>query len=366
MNNQKLLHPSKALCLLVLASLFTLDSIGQPTTSIRFYAHPGFDFYSNSSQNSSSPYFRSGPLVTYVTSQLSDKVSVAGELNMHYMAVTGAEIELERMYIKYDWKSHLHITVGRMYSPIGFWNTNYNFGLVLQPNISRPRILNPTHDGGFIQTRDTGLQLGGDNIGKSGFFYRVFFANGIGKNGGIQGTPYKLGTQLSYTAQLGVEPAEGLRFSVSGVINHLPNGSNTQYGVPVPEEMENRLVAASLSHMNIDKKLELIGEFYANTHSYQTLGDKTLTGGILYIGYKTSPKVVPYIFAEYLNFATGDKYYPSTNPYTDQPYTTTAEYNFGIRYQFNSSIVLKTELAALNQDRFGWSGGLKTQLAVGF
>lgn len=234
----------KSFCLLLVLVGVAVIATGQTNTNIRFYGHPGFDFYSNSSQNSSSPYFRGGPLVVFVTSQISEKVSVAGELNMHYMSTTGAEIELERMYVKYDWKPQLHVAVGRMYSPIGFWNVNYNFGLVLQPNISRPRILNPTHDGGFIQTRDTGLQLGGDNIGKIGFFYRFFLANGIGRNGGLLGVPYKLGSQLSYTAQLGLEPTEGLRFSVSGVFNDLPNGSLTQFDAPVPEAMQNKLVAA--------------------------------------------------------------------------------------------------------------------------
>lgn len=338
----------------------------QPNTNIRFYGHPGFDFYSNSGQNSSSPYFRGGPLVVFVTSQISEKVSVAGELNMHYMSTTGAEIELERMYVKYDWKPQLHIAVGRMYSPIGFWNVNYNFGLVLQPNISRPRILNPTHDGGFIQTRDTGLQLGGDNIGKAGFFYRIFLANGVGRNGGLLGVPYKLGSQLSYTAQVGIEPSEGLRLSVSGVFNDLPNGSLTQFEVPVPQAMQNKLLAASISHMSIDKKLELIGEFYANTHSYQTISEKTLAGGIFYLGYKASEKLIPYFFAEVLNFANGDPYYPTLNPYTNQAYVSSSEYNLGLRYRFNSNVILKGELAAFNQDQFGWSTGLKTQLAVGF
>lgn len=164
------LDQAKICCLVfVLVGTQALAQV-QDHTSIRFYGHPGFDFYSNNDQNSSSAYFRGGPLVLFVTSQLSDRISVAGELNMHYMARTGAEIELERMYLRYHWKDQLSFRVGRMYSPIGFWNVNYNFGLVLQPNISRPRILNPTHDGGFIQTRETGLQLEGDNIGTPRFF----------------------------------------------------------------------------------------------------------------------------------------------------------------------------------------------------
>ena len=285
---------------------------------------------------------------------------------MHYMATTGAEVELERMYLRYDWRNALHVTVGRMYSPIGFWNVNYNFGLVLQPNISRPRILNPTHDGGFILTRETGVQIGGDNIGKAGFFYRLLVANGIGKNGGLLGTPYLLGPKVSLTGQLGLEPVEGLRFSVSAVTNSLPDGSLTQFEAPVPEALTSRMVSASVSHMAIDKKLEFIGEYYVNTHDYVTLPDQTLNGAILYLGYKATTKVVPYFFAELLSFPAGDPYYPTVNPYTNQPYVGANEYNLGLRYRVNANLVLKGEAALLDQEQFGTSYGFKTQVAFGF
>lgn len=354
---------------LILTSMMIFSAVGvrgQSPTSIRFYAHPGFDYFNNPSQNSSSPYFRGGPLVTFISSQITEKVSVAGELNMHYMAATGAEMELERMYVKYDYKSYLNFSVGRLYSPIGFWNVNYNFGLILQPNISRPRILNPTHDGGFIQTRDIGLQLGGDNIGKAGFFYRVLFSNGIGRNGGLLGVPYQLGSQLSYTVQLGIEPVEGLRISFSGVLNDLPAGSLTQFDSPVPEAMKSTLLSASISHMSFDRKFEFIAEGYSNEHSYNTQPNKSLTGAILYMGYKANSKVVPYFFAEFLDFPNADPYYPALNPYTNQIYVSSNEFNLGLRYHITSNLVLKGELAALDQDQFGWSTGIKTQVAVGF
>lgn len=344
-----------------------LHGYAQDQRSIRFYAHPGFDYFSNKQEKSSSPYFRSGPLVLFVTNQITERVSVAGEMNLHYMAITGAEIELERMYVKYDWKPALSFRVGRMYSPIGFWNSNYNFGLVLQPNISRPRILNPTHDGGFLQTRETGLQFEGENIGKARLFYRLLIADGIGKNGGLQGVPYALGKNLSYTAQLGLEPADGLQLSASASFNSLETGSPTQYGGRnVPEEMQTLLVAASLSYMNIEKKGEFIAEYFYNKHDYKTLGDQTLTGAIFYAGYKVTSKVVPYVFVELLKFPEGDTYYPPINEYTGQKYSDTNELDLGVRYRASANLVVKIEAAALYQKDYDWSYGLKTQVAVGF
>jgi len=335
--------------------------------SIRIYGHPGFDYFTNRSQHASAPYFRGGPLVLYATSEITDKISVAGELNMHYMSTEGAEAELERMYLRYQFKNYLSFRIGRMYSPIGFWNANYNFGLVLQPNISRPRILNPTHDGGFIQTRETGVQIEGDNIGKANFFYRFLIANGVGKNGGILGTPYAMGSFLSYTAQVGIEPLEGLRLSASASTNHLPVGSATQFDNSfVPDDMNNTMLSGSVSHINFDEKLECIAEYFVNRHDYASLQDHQLHGGLLYAGYRITPSLVPYVFVEYTDFPEQDPYYPAINAYTGQTYSDVVEYNVGLRYRVSSNLVLKGELSALHEEAYGTSYGLKTQVAFSF
>lgn len=338
----------------------------QTSTSIRFYAHPGFDYISNKDQNSSSAIFRGGPLVTYVTAQITDRVSIAAETNLHYMAVTGAEFELERAFIQYYYKPGLTLRFGRMYNPLGFWNANYNFGLVLQPNIGRPKILNPTHDGGFIQTRDVGLQIEGEGLGKAGLFYRLFVSNGIGKNGGLLGVPYALGENIAYTAQVGIEPLDGLKISVSGNLNQQAEGSMTQYGSAVPEKLSTTLFVASLSNMAIDRKFEFIAEYFQNQHNYTSLPTKSLHGGIVYVGYKLPNKIVPYVFCEFLDFPSGDTYYPAENPYTNQAYVSSNEYNLGLRYKVSGDLVLKFELAYMDQKQFGSSLGFRSQAAFAF
>jgi hypothetical protein len=369
MNLKKTLNQQPLKVLTALAALFVicLNSFGQANTSIRLYGHPGFDYFTNPDLKLSSPYFRGGPLVLFATSQINDRVSVAGELNMHYNTNTGPEIELERMFLKYNWKDALSFSIGRMYSPIGFWNSNYNFGLVLQPNISRPKILNPTHDGGFIQTRDIGLQLEGENLSNARFFYKFLIGNGIGKNGGLSGTPYALGTNLAYTLQLGIEPIEGLRLSVTGVVNQLPKGSATQFdNNPVLEDLATTVLSGSISRMSIENKFEFIAEYFRNGHSYASIGDKVLTGGIIYTGYKVTSKIIPYIFVEFLDFPSSDPYYPNLNIYTDQAYVSSQEYNLGLRYKASANLVLKIEASSVNQDQYGKSYGVKTQVAFAF
>ena len=355
-------HFTSVIIFVLLASYYTVAQ----DTKIRFFGHPGFEYLYNNDLKKGSPYFRSGPFVLFVTSQLNDKVAVAGEVHAHYMATTGAEVEIERLYITYDHKDYLSFRFGKMYTPIGYWNLNYNFGLVLQPTISRPSILQPTHDGGFINTRDAGFQVEGSGISSVGFFYKAFVFNGVGKNGGYLGIPYQLGEAPGAVLQLGLEPTDGLKISASGMYQILQKGYPNQYDSVFTEDIKSMMWAGSVSFMNPDKKFECITEVFYDSKQYKSIGTKGLYGGFIYLGYKLSSKIIPYIYSETTKFDYTDIYYPRINVYTGQPYVDLTKFDLGLRYKYSGSLVYKFELEAMKQDRFGFSFGAKTQVAFVF
>ncbi len=359
------LSPSLVMTICLLGAIST--AFGQSNTQIKFFAQPGFGYSINNDLKSNSPYFRGGQFVIYVTSQLSERVSVAGELNAHYEVMEdGPSTEIERLYLRYSINDNLAFRIGKTYNPIGYWNLNYNLGLVLQPTISRPLITQPTHDGGFTQTRDVGVMLEGENIGSSRFFFKAFVSNGRGKNGGQQGTPYALGKTLSTNAQIGFEPTEGLKLSVSGVFNPLEKGMMNEFEVPIADKLNYSVWAASVSFLNPENKLELIAEYYQHTNSYETLGSYSISGGVLYLGLKTSGKIVPYFYGETLKFDAGDPFYPILNKKTGQGYGDINNASLGFRYKFSPVIVFKTEAGVTDQKTYGTSYNLKTQLAFSF
>lgn len=348
------------ICLLVSTSLFAQD------TKIRFFANPGFDLQHRVDSNYVSPYFRGGPLVLFATSQISERFSAAAELNAHYMANTGAEVEIERIFLKYYYNDAISFKVGRMYTPIGYWNLNYNFGLVLQPNISRPLSMNPTHDGGFNLTRDAGLQIESENLGKLGFNYKFLVSNGIGKNAGLLGGDSTIGTSLCYTGQFGIEPMDGLKFLVSGQLNPMVKGQQTQYETILNEQMTYTYGGLSLVYMNPEKKVEFIGEFSRSQHNYDSSGTYNIQNIIGYLGYKVTNKVIPYLFYEASLFPDAHPYFPATNEFTGLPYQSIQEIDLGIRYKVNPNVVLKMETGYHIEEITGNSFILKTQAAFGF
>ncbi|TAH27069.1 MAG: hypothetical protein EAZ07_02210 [Cytophagales bacterium] len=351
--------------IIFLVATSSISLLGQET-KIKFFGQPGFEYFYHPKLNTGAPYFRSGPLVLFVTSQLNEKFSVSGEFHAHYMAKTGAEAEIERFYIKYDHSDYLSFRFGKMYTPIGHWNLNYNFGLILQPTITRPFMLQPTHDGGFINTRDVGLQIEGNNISKLRIYYKIFIFNGIGKNGGYLGVPYQLGETPGISAQLGIEPTDGLRISTSAMYQMIQKGLPNQFDQIFNENINTYLLSGSISFLNEEKKFELISEIFHNANQYQSIGTKNFFGSFIYMGYKATDKVVPYLYSEYLKFNYSDPYFQDINVYTGQNYVNSLKSSLGLRYKYSNNVVVKFEGETLNQDNYGFSFGVKTQVAFVF
>ncbi len=339
----------------------------QSNTQIKFFGQPGLDFSWNDDAKSNSTYFRGGQFVIYVTSQVTERVTVAGELNIHYMAILpGPSTEIERLYLRYSINDNLAIRVGKTYNPIGYWNLNYNLGLVLQPTISRPLIIQPTHDGGFTQTRDIGVMLEGENIGSARLFFDLFLANGRGKNGGLLGPSYALGKTISTTARVGIEPTEGLKLSVSGVFNPLEKGMLNEFNLPIADKLTYSAFAGSISFFNPEKKLELIAEYYQHTNAYESIGTYNINGGVLYLGMKTNGKLTPYFYGETLKFQNGDPFFPLIDEFTNQAFGDVTSISLGLRYKFTPTIVFKTEAGSSEHKGYGTTMNIKTQLAFSF
>lgn len=348
---------------LFLFSFIATQSNAQETR-IRFFGQPGVEQTYNPKFQEGSVYFRGGGFIMYVTSQLNEKISVAAELNPHYMVKTGAEVEIERIFLRYYIKDYFSVRIGRMYNPLGFWNTNYNFGLLLQPTISRPQILQPLHDEGFTQTRDAGFQIEGNEMGSARFFYKFMIGNGISKNGGIGGTAYALGKDLGYTANLGIEPKDGLKLMVSGYYDDVLTGQITNFGDTVKEDVNYYVLSGSVVYMNPEQKTEFIAEYFAHNYRYESIGTKTTHGAYAYAGYKLTEKFIPYAFAQ---LALLD----DSNPYYNTPKQTiglesTKSLSLGARYRFDPNAVLKLEYQVTYGDVSEYSFGPRLQFAFGF
>lgn len=293
--------------------------------------------------------FNTGNYVLFVTSQLSERISVLSEVSFSNRidAVTGkntSSFEVQRLALKYYIEDYFSIRVGKMFTPVGYWNNQFTLGLVLQPTIQRPLAIRPVSEGGVLQYRDAGIQFEGENITKARLFYKVLVANGVGYHGSND----KIDNHVAVTAQVGVEPVDGLKILGSGMFDRIQQGKPNPNGsiASLPDNGRLQLITLSAAYMNAEKKPEFIAEFLSQKSKFDNIEDASSYTYYVYGGYKVTNKITPYALYNYTQAGngttTGDPYF-SPLPLKINLLTV------GVRYKFNSNFIAKAEYEMNNE-----------------
>jgi opacity protein-like surface antigen len=282
--------------------------------------------------------FNTGNFVLFITSQLTDRISILSE-NTANVINGNATFAIQRLMAKYYIKDYFSLRVGKMFDPLGYWNNQYNFGLVLQPTIQRPSIIRAPSDGGVLEINNTGIQIEGDNITKARMFYRLFLSNG----GGATTIQNSLKNQYALTGALGIEPVDGFKILASAHYDVFNANTPNPAGVINVKGGKALNSNVSVVYMNPAKKFEFIGEYYYQTTRFDSIGEKSSQGLLTYAGYKVTNKFIPYVQYAYLQAGTRnstDFYYAGA---TNGVEIKINDITFGMRYKFNANFVVKFE-----------------------
>jgi hypothetical protein len=329
-------------------------------TKIRFFGQPeimstrktetnsfqgvdGTGHYIKKDTTSTKTNFNTGNYVLFVTSQLSERVSVLSEVSFNNTGNT-FNFDVQRLFLRYYLKDYFSVRVGKMFTPIGYWNNQFTLGLVLQPTIQRPLAIRPASDGGVLQYRDMGVQFEGENITKARLFYKVLFGNGVGYFGSNDKQDNHLGT----TVQVGAEPIEGLKISGSGMFDRIEkNKPNPNASIAsLPEAGNFALLVASAAYMNPSKKGEFIAEYITQTSRFNQIGSYNSHSAYVYGGYKVTDKITPYVLYNHTQAGRSEK---EGDPYFSPIPIKIELLTLGVRYKFASSFIAKVEYEFNNQ-----------------
>jgi len=131
--------------------------------------------------------FTEGQFAMHVTSALSPRVNVFGELSFTARpdagtgtpAATGFNAEVERLMIRFDQSDYFKVSFGRYHTPINWWNNTFHHGQWLQTTVGRPEM---TQFGGrFIPVHFVGgLVEGAVPAGGLHLNYNLGLGNGRG------------------------------------------------------------------------------------------------------------------------------------------------------------------------------------------
>lgn len=250
--------------------------------------------------------FALGQFDFFVTSELSDKVSFLGEVVFKYTRGDNkGAFDIERVQIKYSYSDQVNVVIGRMHTPLGYWNETYHHGTWFQTTAFRPlvedRNILPQHE---IGAQFTGVQkMAGIDLN-----YNVSVANGRGRsvteNENLQ--DYNGNKAFNLLLSLDPDAVPGLRFGFNTYIDTIPADPT----IPARNgEIKERILGGHFVY--IHKNIEYLTE-YANIRHEDGVSGKTFnTNGFYIQGAYQFNKWKPYYRYDHLDFGQGDPYYAS-------------------------------------------------------
>ena len=332
----------KAIFLILLVVFFTLPQISAAQdTQIKGFA----DFLTSYSDKKVSFGFDEQDL--FITSVISNKVSFLGEsvFKFNPLSATDFSVSVERLIIYYNLKGNNNLVLGKVHTPINYWNDTYHHGRVFYPTIERPLLFSAD----IIPLHTVGVGVKGDDLGNAKFGYDFFVGNGLGSSNILDNDQRK-----SITAAVHITPVDKLRLGISWYNDAISKGANVE-GKVINWKVNQNLFTASVACFG--KKFEILAESTAGINHTDTTGSKTTLASYLYAGYKIKDKWIPYIRIDNLNYQNGEIYYNKNN---------TTSVIAGLRYEINYLAVVKLEYQYQHSELLDNTNTVTAQFAIGF
>lgn len=131
---------------------------GTPRMQIQGFAD--VDFHATNEKGRNNAFFL-GQLDLFITSRLSEKFSVLGELIIEAGEDNAFSIEAHRLLLKYSMNDYLNLSAGRYHTAIGYYNTAYHHGSFFQTTVNRPFLFAFESKGGLLPLHNVGLSVTG-------------------------------------------------------------------------------------------------------------------------------------------------------------------------------------------------------------
>lgn len=321
--------------------------------------------YAMMHKDSTDSYFNLGEHDFFISSKLNSRISFLGEYVIRFNQATAYfRPSIERSLLRFNFTNNHNLIAGKIHTPVNYWNDVYHHGRVFFPVIDRPFAFSY-----IIPLHTLGIQMQGQNIGKSGFGYDVVLGNGIASSDNFQG-----GISPALTMAFHFKPSNGMRIGASYFRNHLSqnvSGAHAGHSIAPGVNPINiykgpvNFQLACGSFAWFDKKWEILNEFAFNQNKTDSLGKAHNVSNFLYTGYRINEHQIPFILADYINVSSKDLHvYPIE----------LFKLAIGYRYEFNYLVNLKAQVEQTWSRHsnhpllHGGTGtlGFRLQLAYGF
>ncbi|RME00310.1 MAG: hypothetical protein D6814_03760 [Calditrichaeota bacterium] len=297
--------------------------------------------------NGHTSQFGLGQYDLYITSELSDRFSFLGETVFEYDE--SFVVDVERVLVKFEYNDYLNIIFGKHHTPIGYWNTAYHHGTLLQPTSRRPLLFLFEDEGGILPIHTTGLMISGSNITPLNFGYDVLVGNGVGSTPVEDNDNHK-----SLTLALHSRPVEGLELGASAYFDKISAGTLSLQNVPLAQDISQQIFTGSLAYLT--SRLEIISEYVLSNNHPQGASTQSTHAFYVYTGYPQK-HFTPYLLYDRIRYPRGEKYYVKND---------VDALILGLRFNFSYLSTLKLEFQLNDSEIDGKRTVAFAQFAIGF
>jgi hypothetical protein len=354
----------RVVVVLCVISFFPLLSKAQNRqTQFNGFGHLGF--YFDRDEDGRHASFAIGEHDFFVTSSLSDKITFIGEYVIRFNGKSATNFlpSIERSLVKFNYVNNHSVIVGKVHTPVNYWNDVYHHGRVFFPVIDRPMSFSY-----FVPLHTLGVQMQGQNLGKLNFGYDFMLGNGISST-----DVYHDSVIPSITGSVHIRPKEGMRIGVSYYWDDLHentpgihSGHTTSIVIPDAQKYQGpvKFRLASFSFAQFGEKFEFLNETAYNRSITDSTGIANNFSQFTYAGLNVTENSTPYFLVDYIKVAQNDIHvYPLDKLMVA----------IGYRYSFSYLLNVKVQLEKTweykhfgHQHEVSYGPFLRVQLAYGF
>lgn len=330
------------------------EAAAPPKLVIRGFGNIDYEWRDDGTPNS----FSLGELDLFLTSELTEDVSVLAEVVLEPEGNQETIIDVERYQIKYAPSDLLNFALGRMHTALGFWNQTYHHGPWFQATASRPVVYSFEDHGGVLPIHEVGLKvLGAKALPGVDVEYDVSLTNGRGRTPTEITGLADLNSSKAVNLWLGLAPrgAPGLKLGGVARFDTIPKDPR----VPArADSLEERILGGFATFQR--GHAEVLAELIGVKHGEKRPGGRSFrtTGLYLQAAY-TLGRFKPYYRFDSLDVADADPFYA---PETDDVRKHTA----GVRINPTTWAAFKLELGHTRPDPGESFSSLVVQVAFTF
>ncbi len=322
--------------------------LGIPKLKIRGFGHAQFQAERIDTQAEANDWennFANGGVDLFITSQIAEDISFLNETIFEFGEGGENILDVERVWLKYEYADWLQIGIGRAHTSLGYWNQHYHHGTWLQTTTDRPIAYNFEDEGGILPVHFVGIEASGRvKTGVGAFSYNIAVANGRGDIVDSVQLVEDLNDNKAVMALVRFEPSclPGLGFGANAYLDEVPDNATPGDGsLPRPSTKE-RIFGAHLFY--IYDKIEAIAEFTAILHEPEGSGARYENyGGYALVAYQLMPRWKPYYRWDFVDTDADDPMFFSLIEDTDR-------HTAGVRWDLRTFVALKIEYQYADTD----------------